>query len=84
MSGAVAVRRRDHGLGRNGNDFGLFFIERSVAAAAKIVGGTELNEQAVVATYDFPGINRGESCGHLGLGAARAEALHGAGGQAPN
>ena len=69
---------------RWGDDFRFFFVERSVTAAAEIVDGTELNEQAVVATDNFPGIYRGKSCGHLGLGVARAEALRGAGGQAPN
>jgi len=38
---------------------GLIFIEREVATAAKIVGCTELNQKAAVATYNFPGINRG-------------------------
>jgi len=68
--------------GRDDN-FWLFLVERGMTAAAKIVSCPELNEQAVVATYDFPGIYRGESRGHLGLGAARAEALRRSRGRAP-
>jgi hypothetical protein len=48
-----------------------------MAAAAKIVGSTELNQQAVIAAYYFPGINRGKSGGHLGVGVARAGASPG-------
>jgi hypothetical protein len=54
MSVAASMRRRHLGHGRNDHDFGLFFIKRSVTPAAQIVSGPELNEQAVVATNDFP------------------------------
>jgi len=39
-----------------------------MAAAAKIVDGTELNQQATVTTDDFPGIYWGKSRGHSGVG----------------
>jgi len=43
-----------------------------MAAAAKIIDGTELNQQAMVAPDNFPGINRGKSGSHSGVGGARA------------
>jgi hypothetical protein len=41
------------------DDFRLLFIETQMAAAAKIVRCTELNEKATIASNNFPGINRG-------------------------
>ena len=55
-----------------------------MTAAAQIIGCTELNEQAVVATDNFPGIYRGKSCGHLGFGSSQSVGTPGASGQAPN
>src|SRR5215475_13385814 len=43
-----------------------------MAATAHVIGCTELNEQAVVATNNFPGIYRGKSCGHLGFGSSQS------------
>jgi hypothetical protein len=43
-----------------------------VATPAKVIGCAKLNEKAVVATNDLPGINRGKSGGHLQVGVARA------------
>ena len=43
-----------------------------MAAAAKIVGSTELDQQTTVAADNFPGIYRGKRGSHLGVGVARA------------
>src|SRR5437016_617045 len=51
--------------------------------AAHVIGCTELNEQAVVATDNFPGIYRGKSCSHLGFGSSQSVGTPGASGQAP-
>jgi hypothetical protein len=37
----------------------LLLVQREMAAPAKIVRGAKLDEQATIATYNFPGINRG-------------------------
>jgi hypothetical protein len=37
---------------------GLILVQRSAAFSAKIVGGPELDEMTMVATYHFPGIDR--------------------------
>jgi len=37
-----------------------------MAAATKIIGGAKLNQQAVIAADNLPGIYRGKSCSHLG------------------
>jgi hypothetical protein len=58
------------GCGRN--YLRLIFVERSVAAAAKIVDGTELNEKTAITPDYFPRIYRGKICGHPKLGVARA------------
>jgi len=39
-----------------------------MATPTKIVGGTELDQQAPITTNHFPGIYRGKSCSHLGVG----------------
>src|SRR5215467_4469504 len=69
---AAPVRRHD--LRNRGNDdnFGLVLVQRTVAATAKVVNGTELNEKAAIATNDFPGIYRGKGRSHVGVGVARA------------
>jgi hypothetical protein len=41
------------------DNLGLLFVQGEMAAPAKIVSGTKLDEQAAIATYNFPGINRG-------------------------
>jgi len=46
-----------------------------MAAAAKIVGSTELDQQTTVAADNFPGIYRGKRGSHLGVGVARAGLL---------
>jgi hypothetical protein len=46
---------RHHHRRRHHHWFGLgFCIQARVAAAAIVVEGTELNQQAVIAAYDFP------------------------------
>jgi hypothetical protein len=57
-----------HGLGRRrGHQDGFWFIlvERSLALSAEMVVGPKLDEMAMVATYYFPGIHRGQSCRHV-------------------
>ena len=41
------------------HNLGLLFVQGEMAAPAKIVSGAKLDEQATIATYNFPGINRG-------------------------
>jgi hypothetical protein len=43
-----------------------------MAAAAKIVDGAKLDQKAMIAADDFPGIYRGKIRSHSGLGGARA------------
>ncbi|HXZ31781.1 MAG TPA: hypothetical protein VEH30_05830 [Terriglobales bacterium] len=43
-----------------------------MAAPAKVITCSELNQQAVITTNNFPGINRGKRSGHQALGVARA------------
>jgi hypothetical protein len=38
--------------------FGLVFVKRSTAFSAKIVIGPKLDKMTMVATNNFPGINR--------------------------
>ena len=59
MSVTVAMGRHHLGCGGNGSNLGLILVERRVAAPASIVSCAKLDEQAVVATNNFPGINRG-------------------------
>jgi len=68
----AAVCRRHHLRHGRFYNFGLLFVERDVASPAKIIGCAKLNEKAVVAPDDLPGINRGKSGGHLQVGVARA------------
>ncbi len=68
----AAVCRRNHLRHGHFYNFGLLFVERDVAAPAKIIGCAKLNEKAVVAPNDLPGIDRGKSSGHLQVGVARA------------
>lgn len=46
-----------------------------MASPAEVVSGTKLNERAAITSDNFPGIYRGESCGHQVLGVARAGLL---------
>jgi hypothetical protein len=50
----MAIAWQNLRLWRSLNYFGLVFVQRGVAAAAKIVTGTELNQQATITTNDFP------------------------------
>jgi hypothetical protein len=59
MAMTVAVDRHHLGRGRNGSNLGLILIERCVATPTKVIGCAKLDEQTVVATNNFPGINRG-------------------------
>ena len=54
MSVAIARRRRYLGDGSGDNDLRFLFVKRSVTTAAQVIGCSELNEQSVVATNDFP------------------------------
>src|SRR5438270_13227335 len=55
-----------------GDNRRFVLVEGRAAASAKVIGCTELNEQATVASDNFPGVDRGESCSHQVLGVARA------------
>ena len=46
----------------------LILVQRGTAFSAKIVGGPELDEMTMVATYHFPGINRRQCCSHDDFG----------------
>jgi hypothetical protein len=41
------------------HNLGLLFVQGEMATPAQIVRGSKLDEQAAVATYNLPGINRG-------------------------
>src|ERR1700722_8648971 len=45
-----------------------FLVQTGVAPSAVIVGSTELNQQAMIATDDFPGIYWGKSRSHRVVG----------------
>jgi hypothetical protein len=68
----VAIDWHHLGRRRSRDYLGLIFIQGGVAAAAKIVTGTELNQQAAITTNDFSRIDWGKSGGHLRCGRARA------------
>ncbi len=55
-------RRHHHRLGLG------FLVQGRVAASAIVIDRTELNQQAVIATDDFPGIYWGKSRGHRVVG----------------
>jgi hypothetical protein len=63
--GMVSVRRRLNGRLDLKDRLGLIFIKRGAAFSAKIVVGPELDEMTMVATYNFPGINRRQCCCHI-------------------
>ena len=54
MSASRAVRGCDLRQRLSDDNLRFLFVERSMAAAAQVIGCTELNEQAVIATNDFP------------------------------
>jgi hypothetical protein len=64
MSATIAHHRHQHGWRYQDGFWLRFLVQRRVAASAIIVGGTELDQQAVIASYDFPRIYRGKSRGH--------------------
>jgi hypothetical protein len=68
----VSVRRRLNGRLDLKDRLGLIFIKRCAAFSTKIVVGPELDEMTMVATYNFPGINRRQCCCHGCFGVARA------------
>ena len=68
----AAVRRWYKLRRRRLYNFGLFFIQRDVASPAEVIGCAKLNQKAMVAPYNFPGIDRGKISGHLQVGVARA------------
>jgi hypothetical protein len=56
----MAAMRRRYQLWRGSLDnFRLFFVQAKMAATTEIVRGAKLDEQATVASYNFPGVNRG-------------------------
>ena len=77
MAAPIAICWHHLWLGHGRNNFWLVLVQRSVAPPAKVVGSTELNQQAMIATDNFPGIYRGKCGGHLGVGVARAGASPG-------
>ncbi len=68
VSATVAGHGHHHGW-RYQDGFGFrFLVQRRVAASAIIIGCTELDQQAVIASYDFPRVYRGKSRGHRVVG----------------
>jgi hypothetical protein len=68
MSATGSGHRHHHGwCDHDGLRLGLL-VQRRVAASAIIVGCTELDQQAVIATNDFPGIYWGKSRSHRVVG----------------
>ena len=68
----AAVRRWNQLGHRHFDNFWLLFVERNTAAPAKTIGCAKLNQKAMVAPDNLPGIDRGKSSGHLQVGVARA------------
>ena len=68
----VSVGRRLNGRLDLKDWLGFIFVKRGAAFSAKIVVGPELDEMTMVATYNFPGINRRQCCCHGCFGVARA------------
>ena len=68
----AAVCRRHHLRHGRFYNFGLLFVERDMATPAKIIGCAKLNQKAMVAPDNLPGIDRGKSSGHSKVGVARA------------
>src|ERR1700736_6599380 len=68
MSATIAHHRHQHGWRYQDRFWFRFLVQRRVAASAIIVAGTELDQQAVIASYDFPRIYWGKSRGHRVVG----------------
>jgi hypothetical protein len=69
----AAVRSRYELRRRRLYNLWLFFIQRNVASPAKVIGCAKLNQKAMVAPDNLPGIDRGKISGHLQVGVARAD-----------
>ena len=69
----AAVRSRYELRRRRLYNLWLFFIQRNVASPAKVIGCAKLNQKAMVAPDNLPGIYRGKISGHLQVGVARAD-----------
>jgi hypothetical protein len=54
MPATMAIGWHHLWRGRDRDYFGLVFIQRGMATAAEIITGTELNQQAVITTDNFP------------------------------
>ena len=68
MSTAKAGHRHHYGWSeRDGFRF-RFLVQRRMAAAAIVIDGAELNQQAAIATDDLPRVYRGKSRGHRVVG----------------
>jgi hypothetical protein len=65
VTAPMTVMRHHLWRRRRRNNFWFVLIERTTATAAETIGCSELNQQATVATDNFPGIYRGKSCSHL-------------------
>src|SRR3981081_2189659 len=68
MSAAVTGHGHHHWDWSHLYRFRFFLVQASVATAAVIVLGAKLNQQAVIATNDFPRIYRGKSRSHRVVG----------------
>ena len=68
MSAAIAVAWHHHRLGRDLHRLRFFLVHGQVAAAAVVIGGAELHQQAVIATYDLACVYRGKGRGHRVVG----------------
>jgi len=72
MSGHGARHGQQHRGRQHLHRFWLFLIQTRVAAAAIVIMGAKLNQQAVIATDDLPRVYRGKSRSHRVVGVARA------------
>ncbi|MGC2532207.1 MAG: hypothetical protein WA424_04615, partial [Candidatus Sulfotelmatobacter sp.] len=65
----ASARYRHHHRRRHHHRLGLgFLVQGRVAAPAIVIDRTELNQQAMIATDDFPRIYWGKSRGHRVVG----------------
>src|SRR5512135_3933544 len=66
---APRTRYRHHHRWDNSDLLGLrLLVQRRMTASAIVIGCAELNQQAVIATNDFPRIYRGKSRSHRVVG----------------
>jgi hypothetical protein len=69
MSATMVARHGHHHGWRYQDGLGFrFLVQGRVTAPAIIIGCAELDQQAVIASYDFPRIYRGKSRGHRVVG----------------